>query len=134
MDWKIGRLTFRELAGFTLMFLLLLAGIFSTWYMERQYVRISSMLEESVQMVLSGRWDEAGDLVEEARNDWEHGWDLRAVFESHAPMEEIDALFAEASVYAAVGEKTDFAQTCAVLSRQVEAMGNAQRISWRNVL
>ena len=54
--------------------------------------------------------------------------------DSHTPMEEIDALFAQVEVYAAAREEAEFAAGCAELSRRMEAMANAHGAQWWNVL
>jgi len=134
MDRKIGTVTARELLGFGLLLLLLLAGLLSSWYMTRQHDQIADILEDSAWMALSGQWGNARNAAETAKETWQRQWKFRAAFGDHSPMEEIDALFAELTIYAAAEEQTDFAHTCAALSRRLEAMGNAHRLSWWNIL
>lgn len=134
MDRKIGVMTLREFAGLLLLLLLLLTGLLLSWYMGRQHTEISRGLEDSAWYALSGEWEKARDTVDSAREQWEQGWNLWAAFADHSPMEEIDALFAALRIYAAAGERTEFAHTCAALSRHVAAMGSAHQLSWWNVL
>ena len=134
MDRKSGFLKLRELAGFLLLLLLLLAGLLSSWHMGRQHGEIAKHLEDSAWLALSGQWSDARETAETARQRWEKDWSLRAVFGDHTPIEEIDDMFAELTICGAAGERTEFARICAALSSRVEAMGDAHRISWWNVL
>jgi len=134
MDRKIGALTLRELMGFFLLIVLLLAGLLSSWYGGRQHREVSRQLDSSAWQALSGEWTAAREGAEDARQQWESSRQLWASLADHTPMEEIDALFGELTIYAAAGERTDFAHTCAALSRRMEAMANAQQLSWWNVL
>ena len=113
---------------------LLLVGLLSSWYMGRQHSDISGELEDSAWLALSGQWENARKTADRAREQWEENWAFRAAFADHKPMEEIDAMFAELTVLGAAGERTDFARVCSALSRQVESMGNAQKLSWWNIL
>lgn len=134
MDRKIGSITTRELLGFGLLLALLLVGLLCSWYLPRQSGQIGEALEDSAWMALSGQWENARKTAAAAREGWERKWKIWAAFGDHTPMEEVDALFAELTIYAAAEEQTDFAHTCAALSRRVEAMGNAHRFSWWNIL
>ena len=83
---------------------------------------------------LAGQWEKARTGAEEARSHWEQRRRVWAVFADHTPMEEIDAQFARLIIHAAAREKGEFAAGCAALARQLEAMGNAHRLSWQNIL
>ena len=134
MDRKVWGLTLRELMGFALLIVLLLAGLLSSWYMGRHHMEISKNLEDSAWLALSGQWENAKQSADGARAKWEKNWNLRAAFADHTPIEEIGDLFEELTVYSAAGERTEFARICNALASRVEAMGNAHKLSWWNVL
>ena len=134
MDRKIGRLTLREMTAFALLAALLLFGLLTSWYMGRQHRTISRELEESGWMALSGQWSDAREKAREVKSAWEKNRQLRAALADHTPMEEIDQLFEELTVYAAAGERTEFARCCAGLSVRIRAVGEAHRLTWWNVL
>ena len=134
MDRKIAGLTLRELTAFALLLALLLLGLLSSWYMDRQHRMISGELEQSGWMALSGQWSDARETARQATADWEKDRQLRAALADHTPMEEIDQLFEELTIYAAAGERTEFARCCAALSARVQAVGEAHRLTWWNVL
>ena len=134
MDRKIGSLTLREMIAFALLLVLLLFGLLTSWYMGRQHRTISRELEESGWMALSGQWSDAREKAQGVKSAWEKNRQLRAALADHTPMEEIDDLFEELNIYAAAGERTEFARCCAALSVRIRAVGEAHRLTWWNVL
>jgi hypothetical protein len=126
--------TFRELAGFILLTALLAAGLLSSRGLNRQHTAMASSLDHSSTLALSGQWSQARNTADAARQAWKENWQIRAVLSNHGPMEEIDDLFARMRISAAAGERADFARDCAALAGRIRAVGNAQRLSWQNVL
>ena len=49
-------------------------------------------------------------------------------------MDEVDALFAEMEIYARTGEQPHFAACCKELAQRLEAIADAHKFSWWNVL
>ena len=134
MDRKIGVLTLREVTAIGLLLVLLLLGLLSGWYLERQHRQLSRQLEDSAWLALSGQLSNARQEVQTAQAKWEKGRSLLAVLGDHTPMEDIDDLFAELQICGAAGEGTEFARICSALSCRMEAMGNACKLSWWNIL
>ena len=134
MDRKIGPLTVRELTGFCLLLLLLASGMLCSWYMGKQHRAMSRELERCGWMALSGQWSDAREGAQNAKTSWERNRGLRAAVSDHTPMEQIDELFAELTVYGAAGERTEFARCCAELAVCIKAVGEAHDFSWWNVL
>lgn len=134
MDRKIGILTLRELLGIILLTALLFLGLLSSWYLSRPQDALAAQLENSAWLALSGQWEKARKGAEEAQKSWEQRRSLWAVFADHTPMEEIDVLFSQLTIHAAAREKGDFAAACTALARHLEAMGEAQRLRWQNLL
>ena len=50
------------------------------------------------------------------------------------PMEDIDSLFARLSAYAAQEETAEYAAACRELARRVEAVADAHRLTWWNLM
>jgi len=124
----------RELIGFFLLAALLLSGLLSSFTMTRCSARLAGQLDDAAWAALSEDWDAAVSLSNAARTQWQAQWKLVAAVSDHSPMEEIDALFRQLSVYAALRESGDFAATCGSLSVHVTAMGDAHRLSWWNLM
>ena len=134
MDRKVGFLTVRELVGVGLLLGILMGGLLSGWYMGRQNRALSQTMEQTGWMALSGQWSNARQTARKAKEDWEESRQIRAALGDHGPMEEIDNLFGELTVYAAAGEQTEFAKTCAALASRLEALSQASRLNGWNVL
>ena len=79
-------------------------------------------------------WDAARLHQETAQRGWRKYWCLTAAFADHQPMEDADSLFARLPVYAAGGDSTEFSACCRELARRVQAIADAQRLTWWNLL
>ena len=120
--------------GIVLMATLLAAGIWVGSYMNTTGTAISSTLDSAAAAALSGDWQAASGLAENARNQWDAAWHRIAAMADHAPMEEIDSLFAKLEVYAREKQTVAFAACCARLSSLVQAMGEVHGLQWWNLL
>lgn len=134
MDRKRTPKLSRELIGFVLLAALLLSGLLSSFAMTRCHSDIARHLDDAAWAALSEDWDAAITQSTAARAQWQAQWKLVAALSDHSPMEEIDVLFRQLSVYAALRESGDFAATCGALSVHVTAMGDAHRLSWWNLM
>lgn len=134
MDSKRKPILNREIAGFVILTALLLLGLLSSVLFWRHFEELSAQLEEAAWFALSDNWDQAKTLAADARKTWEDSRKITCIFADHSPMEEIDALFAQLGIYGAAREKAEYSAVCAALSRHMDAMGNAQRLTWWNLL
>ena len=132
MDRK-GRIG-RELVGLLILAGLLLLGLLSSWRMDKIHGAISRQLEDAAWFALTEDWEKARTAASGAENDWEVHRDLFSLLADHTPMEEIDSLFARLDICSAAGNYGDFAIFCAEAARKVEAMGEAHRLTWQNLL
>ena len=92
------------------------------------------LLEQAAEKTLAGYFEEGVSLAMEARARWQKQWNGTASIADHSPMDEVDALFAELEVYARSGEEPHFAACCKELAQRLEAIADAHRFSWWNVL
>ena len=92
------------------------------------------MLEQAAEKTLSGDFAGGIALGMEARQRWQRQWNGTASIADHSPMDEVDALFAEMEIYARTGEQPHFAACCKELAQRLEAIADAHRFSWWNVL
>ena len=120
MDRKGGPLLKRTILGFALLIGLLVLGLFTAGAMERRHTPISLALEK------------AADSA--AAENWDRGWQADAALADHAPMEEIDGLFARLLEFRREEDKEEFTAGCRELSRLVKAMTDAHTPSWWNLL
>lgn len=120
--------------GITLAAVLLVAGIWVGSYMNTTGNGICDTLEDAAEEALSGDWQTAADLVTSAQNNWDTVWHTVAAVADHAPMDEIDGLFAQLNIYAQSQDRWEFAAYCHRISQLVLAVGEAHSFNWWNLL
>ncbi len=118
--------------GFLAVFLL--AGILISVVMKDAHMPTQELLQQAADATLAGDFDRAVELGMEAKDRWERGWNGTAIVADHSPMDDIDALFAEMEIYAKTEEEPHFAACCQELAQRLQAMAEAHRFSWWNVL
>ena len=124
----------RTALGFGLLAGLLALGIVTSSAMEKRHAPIKTALDAAAGSVAEENWEGAQMLLQEARTRWEKGWRADAALADHAPMEQIDALFARLEEFCREADTGEFAAGCRELSRLVKAMTDAHRLSWWNLL
>lgn len=134
MDRKRRPKLSRELIGAGLLLGLLIFGLGCSFAMPRSHARLARQLDDAGWAALSEDWNTALTLSADAREDWNRRWKAVAAVADHSPMEEIDTLFRQLSVYGALRTGEDFASICAALSARVAAMGDSHKLSWWNLL
>ncbi len=120
--------------GFLLLLILLAGGLASTFAMTRCHEPIAKQLEAAAAHSMAENWESAAALMEEAQARWRSCRSLSSALADHGPMEEIDGLFRELTVYAKARERVHFSSTCLSLSQKIMAMGEAHSLSWKNIL
>lgn len=105
-------------------------GIFSAVTTGNFQERVSRDLHLAARAAEAGEWDTAGHRFLQARDTWQQGRSRNAAITDHAPMEEIDRFFAQGNVYLAERERVDFSACCRALSVLVEAVAEAQSLTW----
>lgn len=120
--------------GLGLLVVLLAAGLLVTWHMRSSHREIAQDLEQAARYAMAGSWEEAEDNAQDAFDDWQDRWHFSAAFADHEPMEAIDAQFAQLDTYLTARDSVSFAAVCRELARQVEDMGDAHGLNWRNLL
>lgn len=120
--------------GFGILVLLLGVGIFIHFCADNTQTAIADDLDSAAALALNNDADAAFDLAQKAMTDWNKNWHNTASFADHAPMDEIDSLFAGLAVYQKTNALADFAAYCARISMLVRAIGESQTITWWNLL
>lgn len=120
--------------GMALLLILLIGGFASSFALEKLHTPISNGLSLAAEAALEDRWAEAVSLSQQAQSRWQRQRNAVAAMASHTPMEQIDSLFEELTVYRADGEALPFAACCASLSALINAMAEAHSMSWWNLL
>lgn len=120
--------------GIGLLVALLVLGLWVAGSMDDLHSPIVKNLEQAAQLCLSGDFKEGAKLAQKAHGRWAGNWRRIAAVSDHTPMDEIDGLFAQAEFYAQSGNATEFAAHCARLAQRIEAVSDAQRLTWWNLL
>lgn len=124
----------RGIIGCLLLVLLLAAGLFVQWAVSSLQSPITGELTQAAQAAAREDWDTARLHQETAQRGWHRVWHLMAAFADHAPMEDVDSLFARLPAYAAQEETAEFAASCRELARRIRAMYEAHSLTWWNLL
>ena len=124
----------RSWCGLVLLVVLLIGSLLSAWQLGRSQKPMAESARQAAAYALANDWQKANALADEARAQWEMRWDFGGAFANHAPMEQVDLLFARLEVYGKAKNSQFFAATCAELGQALEAIGEAQSLSWRNIL
>lgn len=124
----------RGVIGMVLLLVLLAGGMFTQWTMDKIEAPISQELTQAARAGARELWDTALLHQETAAKAWRKSWRLAAAFADHMPMEDIDSLFARLPIYAVQQESTEYAAACQELARRIEAVADAHRLTWWNLM
>lgn len=119
--------------GLVLLVVLLAGSLLSAWQMGRVHKPMADSARQAAAYALVNDWEKANALAQQARAEWEKRWDFSAAFANHAPMEQIDSLFARLEAYGKAKNSHLFAAVCADLGQALESIGDAQGLNWWNI-
>lgn len=120
--------------GVILLALLLVVGLWITVAIGGAQERIADILGQAEDEILRGDLVSADELIQNAYNQWQESWHGTASVVDHAPMDEVDGLFAQLQAYSKAGQTEHMAAYCARLSLLIEAIGESQALTWWNLL
>lgn len=120
--------------GVGILVLFLILGFVTASAMNGAHIPTEKLLAQAAEDALTGDFEDAVALGMEAKTRWDRHWNGTATVADHAPMDDVDALFAEMEIYAESQEKPHFAACCKELSQRIQAVAGAHRFSWWNVL
>lgn len=124
----------RGIIGFVLLASLLAGGIWSSRAMVCWHRPLEMQLNRAAECALARDWTQAVQLHRQTHELWEKRWHMAAAFADHAPMEEIDSLFAQLEVYERCREPLGYSALCRELARELAAMADAHIPNWWNLL
>ncbi len=120
--------------GITVLAVLLAVGLGITLFISDSHEPISLSLAQAAQKAEAADWAQAAALAKQAMAAWMQCRDFTAAFADHTVLEEIDAIFAEIDVYAAMEDRISFAAACAHLSELTKAVAESHLPKWQNLL
>lgn len=120
--------------GAGLLVALLVLGLWTTAFADNLHRPVSELLEQASQISLQDQWQKGVSMALEAKADWDKNWHVVASATDHAPMDEIDGLFAKMEIFVKTQNREAFAACCAQLSRLIHAVAEAHSPAWWNFL
>ena len=87
-------------------------------------------LQQAGDAAAAGDWQQALDWGQQASQQWQAWWKFTAIFSDHAPMEEIDSLFARLTILGQQSDRAQYAALCAQLSQRILALADSQALHW----
>ena len=120
----------RTALGVGILIALLILGLLSGFAMEQIHRPITELLRQAADQDL----EESMATAQKAKALWKKYWQFSATLADHSPMDEIDGLFAQLDAYGKAGLQGDFSACCLRISMLVEAMAEAHRFTWWNLL
>ena len=120
--------------GVGLLAVLLALGLWTGHAVDRLHGPVSRCLEQAAQAAVREDAQMSYALMEQAKAAWDACRDGIAAVADHAPMDEIESLFAQLENLRRQGQLSGFGALCAKLSRLVQAMAEAHQLSWWNIL
>lgn len=124
----------RLILGILILAILLALGIIVSAVFCMIHEPTAQLLEDASKASLTENWKQATALTDQARQRWQDHWHFTATFADHAPMEEIDSLFAQLEVFAAEKNNQQFPALCARLSELTQAIADIHAFRWWTLL
>lgn len=109
-------------------------GFWTTLRMCTIHTEISNQLRFAGQAAQSDQWDRADLLARQAEELWQRHWKLSAALADHTILDEIDGQFAQAEVFRQSRDPVAYAALCSRLAKSIEALQEAHRLTWWNLL
>lgn len=120
--------------GVAVLAVLLALGLWVAKSMETTHETVARHLEQAAREALTGDTKQGQQLLQKAQELWQQRRFLTAAVADHAPMEEIDSILSQLESFAAAGDRVSFAAWCSRAARLVEAIGEAHKLTWQNLL
>lgn len=120
--------------GAALLAIVLAAGLWTGNRMEQVHTEVARQLRLCGQAAQAEQWERADELAREARDRWEKEWDFTAALADHTLLDEIDGVMEEMEVCRKNRDSLRSAALCAKLAQMVDALQEAHRLNWRNLL
>lgn len=120
--------------GAGLLAALLLGSLWLGGKMTDTHEQLAKTLESAADTATAGDVDAALRIAQETRDQWQRIWHKVAAVADHAPMDEIDSLFAQLQIYGDLGAQAEFAACCSRVAQLLQAVGEAHALSWWNLL
>lgn len=122
----------RFVLGVTLLAALLMGSLAVGRGVEQAGLPVVGELKQALSLAGAGAGEAALRAVEQAKAQWDRGWQFVAAFADHEPLEEVDDLFAALSAY--LPDSEEFKAYCGQIIQRAEAVIRDQSLNWWNLL
>lgn len=102
--------------------------------MERICLSQSQALDHAAAAASNGDWLTARRLTAQSKLEWDRRHLLFSALYDHAPIDQIDGLFAQLEVFSESRKTASFESTCVYLARQLESLGRSHSFNFSNFL
>jgi hypothetical protein len=123
----------RSWIGFGLLLGILVISLLATAFMTRVHEEAALELKQSSECALLGDWENVRLFLTRAQNCWTKQVRIRSCLMDHTPAEELDAAFASLEIYRQARDPIAYRAACAALVSRMEALAEAQTITWWNL-
>ena len=120
--------------GIGLMVFLLILCLCSSFLMERICLSQSQALDHAAVAASNGDWLTARHLTAQSKLEWDRRHLLFSALYDHAPIDQINGLFAQLEVFSESRKGASFESTCVYLARQLESLGRSHSFNFSNFL
>lgn len=120
--------------GVGVLVVFLVLGLIASFGLAHIHEPIADTLAQASQAALTGDLAGGTQLAQQAESRWHAFWKTTASVADHTPMDEIDSLFAEMTVFAQAEDAEHFAACCAQLAKLVQSVADAHNPGWQNLL
>lgn len=120
--------------GVAILAVLFALGLWVAKSMETTHKAVARHLEQAAREALTGDTKQGQESLQKAQELWQQRRFLTAAVADHGPMEEIDSILSQLESLAEADDGVSFAAWCRRAARLVEAIGEAQKLTWQNLL
>ncbi|MBE6957527.1 MAG: DUF4363 family protein [Ruminococcaceae bacterium] len=120
--------------GIVILFLLLGLGVGLMWGSVAFFGSLSQKVEACGEAALRGNWAFVARETAECEEKWEKYAHFWASFTDHAPVEQVETLFAQLELYKKQRLSVEFAACCRSLAKEADAIGESHGIAWWSIL
>ena len=124
----------RSWFGLGMLVVLLILALVVTAVMDGTQEQMCLALAQSKESALLGQWEDVRFFLTHAQGQWEKHGHLRACFADQGALEDVEAALATLEVYRQSKDPLSYRAACAALICRLEAIGEAHKPVWWNIL
>ncbi len=120
--------------GVAFLAVLLVGSVFLLVFSGRFYRDFAAALEEAADFAMEENWVSATEKARKCQEKWEKNQHFLAAFTDHEPVEQVQLLFSQLTLYGEKRMSVEFASVCQQLRHCAEAIDESHSLKWWTVL